>query len=206
MHGIQFSLPWTIVFAVVCSMAFAAQFRPLSFWGPLFEALVLLILLNTDVGAILLQGQRRAFWLGFALFGWSYYMAVIGPLKSLVPQPLITGLVTSSVWNFVHYDVSLAEATTRGWYTSGINLSGSTGVVTLSIPEPVGFQSRAEFVWTLMVGWLGGWDDRALPVASGTEGGWAAGMIVLVRWKDRTACLNLGPASPATALFIKSGL
>ncbi len=91
MRGIRFSIRSLVFFILICGVAFAAIKESTDWWEKgTFSVAVLVLLLSTLLASVL-AGGRRAFWLGFALFGWAYL------LLSLIP-PVETRLVTSKAF------------------------------------------------------------------------------------------------------------
>lgn len=94
MRRIRFSIGSLLVFILICGVAFAALKESTDWWEKgTFSVAVLVLLLSTLLSSVLAVG-RRAFWLGFALFGWAYL------LLSLIPS-VETRLVTSQTFGYV---------------------------------------------------------------------------------------------------------
>ncbi len=62
----------------VTALAFAALKYPLVILTNLASSLVLLLLLTSIAGALLQRGLERAYWTGFAIFGWTTLFFVSG--------------------------------------------------------------------------------------------------------------------------------
>jgi hypothetical protein len=70
----------TLMVLIVGAAAGLAALRDASeTWAGIMLALVLMILGTAIFGAIYNRGRRRAGWLGFAVFGWGYFMLAFGP-------------------------------------------------------------------------------------------------------------------------------
>lgn len=64
---------------VVLALSIAALRSASDAWvGPMFS-MPLGLLLTAVLGVVYRRGARRAFWLGFALFGWVYWLMSFGP-------------------------------------------------------------------------------------------------------------------------------
>jgi hypothetical protein len=64
-----------IVVAVI-GVGVAALFRPTKGWAVALPVLFLTMLLTAILGIWLRRGHERAYWVGFALFGWAYLIPV----------------------------------------------------------------------------------------------------------------------------------
>ena len=77
MRGI--SLNRAIGVVVITAVGLAALRDASEIWAGIMLTLVLLILGTAVFGAIYSRGRQRAGWLGFAVFGWGYFMLAFGP-------------------------------------------------------------------------------------------------------------------------------
>src|SRR4051812_38701620 len=67
-------------------VAFAALREPTDAWDATLLGLTLLVLITSALLAVHRTGERRAFWQGFALFGWAYLVASLVPsIESRLP-------------------------------------------------------------------------------------------------------------------------
>jgi hypothetical protein len=64
---------------LLLAVGFAALRDPAELWAGVFYSLMLVVLLAAALGAALRPGRARAPWLGFALFGWGYFLLTFGP-------------------------------------------------------------------------------------------------------------------------------
>ena len=88
MRRMRFSIRSLVGFILICGVAFAALKQSTDWWEKGTFSMTVLVLLTAVLLGVHLAGGRRAFWLGFGLFGWGY----LG--LSLVPA-VETRLVTS---------------------------------------------------------------------------------------------------------------
>jgi hypothetical protein len=72
MRRIRFSIASLLVVVLVLGMSFAALRESNEIWDSAVLTLTLVILLTSVLLAIHRTGSRRAFWMGFALFGVAY--------------------------------------------------------------------------------------------------------------------------------------
>lgn len=75
----RFSIAGLMGVVVVCGLGFAALRTDSPIWAHATLSLTLLALLTAILGAAIRRGRSRAFWLGFAVFGWTYLVLAIGP-------------------------------------------------------------------------------------------------------------------------------
>jgi hypothetical protein len=67
-------------------VAFAALRAPTDAWDSTLLGLTLLMLITSALLAVHRRGDRGAFWLGFALFGWAYLVAsLVPPVAARLP-------------------------------------------------------------------------------------------------------------------------
>jgi hypothetical protein len=68
-----------MVCILVLALAIAALRSASSSWVSAMFSMTLGLLLTAVLGVVYRHGSRRAFWLGFALFGWVYWLMSFGP-------------------------------------------------------------------------------------------------------------------------------
>jgi hypothetical protein len=68
-----------MVCILVLALAIAALRSPSDYWVSAMFSMTLGLLLTAVLGVVYRRGARRAFWLGFALFGWVYWLMSFGP-------------------------------------------------------------------------------------------------------------------------------
>ena len=71
-----------LLFVGVAGVYFAALRSATEIWTGLIAFITLAVLLSGVLAAVYSRGRERAFWLGFALFGWAYILSesgLIGP-------------------------------------------------------------------------------------------------------------------------------
>ena len=79
MSRLQFSLVWLLGLVVAVAFACAALRSESAVWASLAFSLCLGVLFVGLLGVLFGTGERRAFWAGFAVFGWGYLFLVFGP-------------------------------------------------------------------------------------------------------------------------------
>jgi hypothetical protein len=79
MRRFRFSVRGLMMLIVFLGSAFAGLRSPTPFWANIWFSLVLTVLVLAVPAAVYRRGERRAFWVGFATFGWVYFVLSMGP-------------------------------------------------------------------------------------------------------------------------------
>lgn len=91
MNRIRVSIAGIMVFVLVSALGVAALRSPTPLWAGGVFTLALAGLGLAAPGMLYRKGGRRAFWVGFAAFGWGYWIVSLSPWVGEVVQPrLIT--------------------------------------------------------------------------------------------------------------------
>jgi hypothetical protein len=86
MRRFRFSIASLLGIVAFVGVAFAALRDPTGAWDATLLGLTLLVLLASCLLAVHRGGDRRAFWLGFVLFGWAYLVtSLVPPVESRLP-------------------------------------------------------------------------------------------------------------------------
>jgi hypothetical protein len=64
-------------YVVLVGIGLAAVARPNSGWGIVLSAIAFTALATSVLGVIFRRGPTRAWWVGFAVFGWSFFGLVV---------------------------------------------------------------------------------------------------------------------------------
>src|SRR5215472_6201067 len=88
MSRIRFTIASLLVVVLVVAVGFAALREASDLWDSGAFTLTLVVLLVSILLAVHRTESRRAFWLGFALFGWAYLGLSLVP--SIEPRLLTT--------------------------------------------------------------------------------------------------------------------
>ena len=89
-----FGLVWVVV---VAAFGFAALRHPSEVWETATLSAVLCALFVAIIGMVGSRRDSRAFWIGFALFGWAYLWLAFGEFRRY-SQRLLTDHVLSFFW------------------------------------------------------------------------------------------------------------
>jgi hypothetical protein len=101
---LRFTIRQLLLATVLIAVAIAALLNASGWWAAALSSSVLLILCAAVLLAVFRDGRRRAFWIGFSVFGWAYVaLLTVGPtLSSNSDYPLgrnylITEFIESSI-------------------------------------------------------------------------------------------------------------
>jgi hypothetical protein len=135
----------------ICGVAFAALRSPNEWAASAILTVTFAVLLFSLLGSLFLQQGRRAFWTGFALFGWVYGLVNLGVgFGALTSQQLLTtqGLNRlhsilhprpavlpgmNAYWSVPAAGVALAANPSGGW-VADLTAYSPPGVATMSWP------------------------------------------------------------------------
>jgi hypothetical protein len=94
-----------------CGLGLASLRSPSQLWAATLFSLALAGLVASLVGIAFQRGQRRAFWTGFALAGWAYWLVALGPWVGDVVGPR---LVTTALLEILNDHLKPAAPETWG--------------------------------------------------------------------------------------------
>jgi hypothetical protein len=77
---LRYTLRQLLGLAVLVALALPALMYPSLWWAAAWLSGCLLVLGVSLLGTINRDADRRAFWIGFALFGWAYMIMLYGPV------------------------------------------------------------------------------------------------------------------------------
>ena len=104
MKRLQMSIAATILVVVACAMALTALRTASDFWLSALYTVTTVLLLLAVVAARFGRGSGKAFWFGFAVFGWGFFLLGYGPWRTPRADPteqfnvpLNRNLITSRV-------------------------------------------------------------------------------------------------------------
>jgi len=185
----RFSIRQLLVWTALVGLACVSLRNASPTWVAALLGLVLLVLTAAVPLAIFRHERSRAFWIGFALFGWLYVLVLaygwsLDPVKSdhnpLRPERLITARLTSSGFDRLY----ASEEPQQGQSTwiqlppqprfvdtgDGVMVSAGTADLRLmiagtqrtgpTVPDYDDFLNVAHAFWTILLAALGGWFTR----------------------------------------------
>jgi hypothetical protein len=83
MKSLQWPILVLILIIAVCAIAFTALKRASDLWYGAFYTFTALLLLSAVIAARFRRGSEKAFWFGFAVFGWAFFVLGLGPWPSV---------------------------------------------------------------------------------------------------------------------------
>jgi hypothetical protein len=130
----RFSLRWLLSLVAICGIGFAALRTPSALWANALFTAALAALTLAPVCVVYGRGQGRAFWAGFAVCGWVYFAAALGPWLGETVGPR---LVTTALIDILYPMVSPPPPT-----TARARPHGST--VALTLDEQMKLRERLD--------------------------------------------------------------
>src|SRR5262245_27352384 len=98
MRRFRFHIGTLVILVLVLGVGFAALRESNDIWDSGVFTLTLGILLISILLAVHRTGKRRAFWVGFALFGWAYLgLSLVPPIESRLITSRILAYLASKV-------------------------------------------------------------------------------------------------------------
>jgi hypothetical protein len=79
MKQFRFSMSTVMAAIVLLGFAFAGLRSPTPLWANLWFSLILATLTFSVPAAVYRRDEQRAFWVGFATFGWVYFVLALAP-------------------------------------------------------------------------------------------------------------------------------
>jgi hypothetical protein len=176
MKRIRFNIASLLGVILIVAVGFAALRESSDLWESGIFSLTLGVLLISILLAIHRTEKRRAFWLGFALFGWIYLVLTLVPsveprlittktlayLDSKVPRRSVTSIVVSSLRirgtasGAFGNDIQNLKLAADGNQVVGI-WDATTGTLLGGWSGTSGnFANIGHSLFALLVGWLGG--------------------------------------------------
>jgi hypothetical protein len=181
-YWFQFSIAALFGVTVFVALACTALLNASEWWGSATCTLTLVVLLVAVLLSVFRRGPSRAFWVGFAIFGWAYVLLIFWP----APDPLSTcqrHLLTTKLSNWAYFKLlplvrtppaepipvpPVSRSSSGGptfvirdeWRVVG---TPTTPVAPrMHYPDYASFVTIAEWLWTLVLAMLGGLMARYL--------------------------------------------
>lgn len=118
----RFSIARLMGVILAVGLGMAALREASDLWAGIALSIVLVLLAGAILQVLHDQAARRAFWLGFALFGWGYLTLVSGPWFS---EQLGPRLPTSILLEYIHQSVVGGQSQTNATWQSVVTLAPS---------------------------------------------------------------------------------
>jgi hypothetical protein len=151
-----------VVVAVVATSLVALR-STLEIWASAYFSLTVVLLCTAIPGMAFRRGISRAFWAGFASFGWTYLVLCFGPVPStsFKPPPLLTTKLLEVVYPYLS-TVPPKEVTVFGqgvWDDSRnikVTTVATTGGITFFRNDTEDFQRSGHAIANLIFACAGG--------------------------------------------------
>jgi hypothetical protein len=133
MRRFQCSIASVLGLVLFLAVACAALRQADELWDSAVFSLTVVVLVTSVLLAIHCSGRKRAFWLGFALFGWTYLIA------SLIPS-VESRLLTSKGLGYLDSRIPGRESTVRvdsTWLSATQNTSGGYALLAANPQDAV---------------------------------------------------------------------
>ena len=171
MKRFQYSLLWLLGLMAFVAIGCNALVNASAFWAGLLFTVTIFVLMVAVLGSIYRHGSARAFWLGFAIFGWAYLWLVCGPTPGRTfsedgwqfePQePLATTKLLSFFFHNLLPQVrgrTVVPQTSPGGGTG--MFMGTPGAMKVPIALARDFFCVGHSLWALLFAYVGGWVAR----------------------------------------------
>ncbi len=153
MVGFRFSLMGLLVTVLFVAMVCGAVTVGSIYLIELVSVATAVMLLATILGIIYRSGSARAFWIGFAVFGWGYYVLQLSPMQLLETEEFLR-----DAYPFFRRTAPLPpNAPEPTWVRETAGEGGRTVAVVVG---RWGFFRVANCVFTLIFALGGGWMAR----------------------------------------------
>jgi hypothetical protein len=152
-----------MAFVALVATSLVALRSTLEIWASAYFSLSLVLLCTAIPGMAYRRGVRRAFWAGFAAFGWPYLILCFGPVPgtSFKPPPLLTTKLLERAYPYLS-TVPPSEVSVfgKGCWDDSRNIKVSTVVTTGGITffrnDTEDFQRAGHAIANLVFGCVGG--------------------------------------------------
>jgi hypothetical protein len=184
MSRIRFTIGGLLAAVLFAAVPIAALREATALWDSGVFTVTAGLLLGSVLLAVHRTGRRRAFWVGFGLFGWAYLLAGLKPpvgsrllttkalvyLDSKVPRETPAGLVVADFDSDGDVDLLVANGSATNAATVGTSsgdvILWNSGTTLNLLPGPGGttehFLRVGHSILTLVVATLGGLLSRSL--------------------------------------------
>jgi hypothetical protein len=165
MRTIRFPIAGLMLAVLVVALGLAALRNASEVWAGVMFLFTCAVLCLAIVGAICRDGPRRAWWLGFALFGWGYLLLSLWSKVNL-PTMTLLDVIAARLGAQVRFSGGMGGAmggmlggmqSIRPWAGGFGGFGGGSGV---PFNEPL--QHIAHCLWALVAALLGGLLARTL--------------------------------------------
>lgn len=138
MRRFQFTLLGLFGLLTAAALGCAALMHPTALWCSAVAIAVVTVLFAAVLGVVYRRGADRAFWVGFAVFGWGYLMLNYGPILPIYsPEPDGGGFTMTSAVSSGPI-VNLYQLLHGELPQGGLRGMGGMGIFSVPSEEPAG--------------------------------------------------------------------
>ena len=170
---LRFTLRQLLGIVALIALAVPALMHASLWWAAAWLSGYLLALGIALLGIVYRDGARRAFWIGFALFGWEYVLTVYGPvLDRHVGYRLITTKALAYAQLQIETSRGQRDAAPFGWhptwrpasvqtalhpgYEGALSVTTESGTTPITAPQWDFFQQVGHSLLGLVFAYVGG--------------------------------------------------
>lgn len=148
----RYSIRMLVAAIGFCGLGLASLRSPSQLWAATLFSLALAVLVASLVGIAFQRGHRRAFWVGFTIAGWAYWLVALGPWVGDVVGPR---LVTTALLEILNDHVK--PAAPKAWGSVPKSLMSQLGNISY-IPGSQKAGTKLEPAGKLSPGKLSRWE------------------------------------------------
>jgi hypothetical protein len=184
----RFSIRQMLIATAVVAAGCFALINASSIVAAAMSGAVALLLVAAVVLSIYRTDDKRAFWIGFAIFGWSYLLLCYGPIFTENNSPfgwtrLVTGRLATALYDRIHGTTGVQVASFANSYPTNpypgvpitvfvpsppppmpVPVAAGPAVPVAAGPDRVDFLNVAHSLWALTIalggGWFAAWASR----------------------------------------------
>jgi hypothetical protein len=165
-----------MILVALVATALVALRGTLEIWASAYFSLTLILLCTAIPGIAYRQGLHRAYWVGFAAFGWPYLILCFGPVPgtSIKPPPLLTTKVLELAYPYLS-TVPPSEVMIHGegvWDDSRnikVTMAAKGGGITFFRNDSEDFQRSGQAITNLVFACVGGFVAQSFASRLGRE-------------------------------------
>lgn len=179
MKALAFSIKGLLLAVTLTAFGLTALLNASWVWTSVVVSVTLLVLLTALLAIPCRPSPRRAFWLGFAIFGWGYLLILHTPLGEAYQAGAPTTVVLEKAYEAINPEYERTEPDTpRILFSSGSRIEVHArplrmrrdGVIPLDIPSKAvadknEFHRLGNYLWAWLLALVGGVASRSFYLA-----------------------------------------
>lgn len=157
MHGFGFSLKRLLAVVTFAAVGLTALLNASEVWESVVGLMTAIFLLTALVAVICSRSQRRAFWIGCAVFAAGYLFIADNPLRDDVRHPtLLTHIAIDSLHEALNSDLATVWARERARSPVGLSRSKRDTIRIGYQRTRSSFRRTAQYLFAWVFAMLGG--------------------------------------------------